>query len=153
MPEQILSPMTGTVLPLADVPDPVFAQEIVGAGLAVQPALDSGWVIAGAPVGGTLVRVQPHAFVIQSDGGTGILVHIGIDTVRMNGQGFEVLAHEGSAIRAGDPVIRFDPYAITAEGHSSACPVIVLQSPPGAIPAPAKPTIVTTAQPLFSWPN
>jgi PTS system glucose-specific IIA component len=153
MPEQILSPIPGTVVPLADVPDPVFAQEIVGAGLAVQPAQDGGAVVAGAPVSGTLVRVQPHAFVIQSDAGTGILVHIGIDTVRMDGRGFDVLAVEGSAIRAGDPVIRFDPQAIAADGHSSICPVIVLQSPPGAVRPPAVPSTVSAAETLFSWPS
>ncbi|HEY5853571.1 MAG TPA: PTS glucose transporter subunit IIA, partial [Aldersonia sp.] len=105
MPEDVLSPMSGTVVPLGDVPDPVFAQEIVGGGLAVQPLRDGGLVDARAPLSGTPVRVQPHAYVIQSEVGTGILVHIGIDTVRMNGEGFQVLATEGSTVRAGDPVV------------------------------------------------
>src|SRR4029078_1034498 len=117
--------------------DPVFAQEIVGGGVAVQPPQNSGPVVAGAPVSGTLVRVQPHDFVIQSGSGTGILVHLGIDTVRMNGAGFEVLASEGSTIRAGDPVGRFDPQASAAHGYSSVSPVIVLLSAPGAVTAPA----------------
>ncbi len=153
MSENILSPMPGTVVPLQDVPDPVFAQEIVGGGLAVQPVHGSGLVVAGAPVSGTLVRVQPHAFVIQSVSGTGILVHIGIDTVRMNGDGFEVLAGEGSAVRAGDPIVRFDPQAIAARGYSSICPVIVLQSPAGSVTPATGTSTVQQADVLFTWPN
>jgi glucose-specific phosphotransferase system IIA component len=153
MPEDILSPMPGTVIPLGDVPDPVFAQEIVGGGLAVQPMQDGGPVVAGAPVSGTLVRVQPHAFVVQSDAGTGILVHVGIDTVRMNGEGFAVLATEGSTVRAGDPVVRFDPQVIAAHGYADVCPVIVLQSPPGAVSAPTTTRTVGAAERLFSWPS
>lgn len=153
MPEDILSPMSGTVVPLGNVPDPVFAQEIVGGGLAVQPVHDDSPVVAGAPVSGTLVRVQPHAFVVQSEAGTGILVHVGIDTVRMNGAGFQVLATEGSEVRAGEPVVRFDPQVIAAHGYADICPVIVLQSSPGAVPAPTTSRTVVAAERLFSWPG
>src|SRR5690349_5549817 len=123
MPENIVTPISGTVVPLDEVPDPVFAQQIVGGGVAVQPARDVGPVVATAPVGGTLVRVQPHAFVVQSAAGTGILVHIGIDTVRMNGAGFQVLAAEGATVAAGDPVVRFDPQTIAEHGYADICPV------------------------------
>jgi PTS system glucose-specific IIA component len=152
MPEAVLSPLSGTVVPLADVPDPVFAQQIVGGGLAVQPPHGAGPLVASAPVSGTLVRVQPHAFVIQSTSGTGILVHIGIDTVRMDGAGFQVLATEGAPVRAGDPVVQFDPRVIAEHGYSDICPVIVLQSPPGAVPSPATPRAVKAADVLFTWP-
>jgi PTS system glucose-specific IIA component len=152
MPEAVLSPLPGTVLPLGEVPDPVFAQQIVGGGVAVQPARDDGSVVATAPVGGTLVRVQPHAYVIRSASGTGILVHIGIDTVRMDGAGFQLLATEGAPVNAGDPVVRFDPRVIAEHGYSDICPVIVLQSPPGAVPAPATPRSVAAADLLFTWP-
>ena len=150
MPEIVLSPMPGTVVPLDEVPDPVFAQQIVGGGVAVQPVRDNGPVVATAPVSGTLIRVQPHAFVVQSASGTGILVHIGIDTVRLDGAGFAVLATEGAAVAAGDPVVRFDPRVIAEHGYADICPVIVLQSPPGAVPAPA-PRTVEAADVLFTW--
>jgi len=153
MPENVLSPLPGTAVALGEVPDPVFAQEIVGGGLAVKPRSGEAALVAVAPLTGTLIRVQPHAFVIQSDAGTGILVHIGIDTVRMNGAGFEVLAVEGSRVRAGDPVVRFDPRVIAAHGYSDICPVIVLQSPPGAVPPPAAPRTVDTTDVLFTWPS
>ncbi|TFD32044.1 hypothetical protein E3T40_13280 [Cryobacterium sp. TMT1-19] len=68
-------------------------------GSGIQPSPEIGPVTARAPVSGNLVRVEPHAFVIQSTSGTGILVHLGIDTVHMNGEGFEVLATEGSTVR------------------------------------------------------
>lgn len=152
MPEEILSPLAGTVLSLGEVPDPVFAQQIVGGGVAVQPARDDGPVVASAPVGGILVRVQPHAYVVQSASGTGILVHIGIDTVRMDGAGFQLLATEGAPVDAGDPVVRFDPRVIAEHGYSDICPVIVLQSAPGAVPAPVTPRAVEAADVLFTWP-
>lgn len=152
MPENVLSPLPGTVVPLEEVPDPVFAQQIVGGGVAVQPARDDGPVIATAPVAGTLVRVQPHAFVVQSTSGAGILVHIGIDTVRMDGAGFQVLATEGADVAAGDPVVRFDPRLIAEHGYADICPVIVLQSPPGAVPAPVTPRPVQAMDVLFTWP-
>ena len=153
MPENILSPMCGTVVPLSDVPDPVFAQEIVGGGLAVQPSPHAGLVTAVAPVDGTLVRIQPHAFVIQSTEGTGILVHLGIDTVHLNGEGFDVLVTEGSTVKAGDPVVRFDQEVIAAHGYSDVCLVIVLQSPAGAVSAPTDTRTIDAAEVLFSWPS
>lgn len=153
MPENILSPMRGTVVPLGDVPDPVFAQEIVGGGLAVQPSPEAGMVTAGAPVSGTIVRIQPHAFVIQSTEGAGILIHLGIDTVHLNGEGFEVLVTEGSTVQAGDPVVRFDQKVVAAHGYSDVCLVIVLQSPPGAVPAPTATRTIDAAEVLFSWPS
>ena len=109
-------------------------------------------MVATAPLSGTLVRVQPHAYVIQSEEGTGILVHIGIDTVRLNGEGFQVLATEGATVRAGDPVVRFDPQIIADHGYADICPVIVLQSPPGAVSAPATRTVVAGGL-LFTWPG
>jgi len=139
------------VLALSEVPDPVFAQEIVGGGLAVRPRGDTGPIDAAAPLSGLLVRVQPHAFVIQSDAGTGILVHIGIDTVRLDGAGFDVLAEEGTRVVAGQPVVRFDPTVIAAAGFSDICPVIVLQSPPGAVLPPREMREVSAADTLFSW--
>nr|WP_241986794.1 PTS glucose transporter subunit IIA [Cryobacterium fucosi] len=76
-----------------------------------------------------------------------------MDTVHMNGEGFEVLATEGSTVQAGDPVVRFDPQVIAAHGYADICLVIILQSPPGAVFAPTTTTTVDAAELLFSWPS
>jgi PTS system N-acetylglucosamine-specific IIA component len=116
--------VAGTVVALHDVPDPVFAGALVGPGLAIEP--DDSATVVRAPVAGTLVKVKPHAFVVVGEGDRGVLVHLGIDTVKRNGAGFEVLASEGSRVESGDSVIRWDPAAIRAAGLSAVCPVVAL---------------------------
>jgi len=120
------APVHGTAVPLADVPDPVFADAIVGPGGAVEP--DDDATTAVAPITGTLVKVKPHAFVVADAGGRAVLVHLGIDTVKMAGDGFEVVAAEGTTVRAGDPVIKWHPAAVRAAGLSAICPVIALDA-------------------------
>ena len=77
----ISSPMAGDVHPLADVPDPVFAQGLVGPGVAIVP-ISEAEVTVVAPIAGRIVKLHPHAFVIQAEG-FGVLVHLGIDTVQL----------------------------------------------------------------------
>lgn len=131
---------------LADVPDPVFAQAIVGPGLAVVPAGSGSTaaleqppsnqppsgqppgIVAVSPIAGTLFQIHPHAFIVLSDGGQGILVHLGIDTVELDGQGFDMLAAQGDRLAAGDAVIRWDPAAVEAGGRSAVVPVIALDA-------------------------
>jgi PTS system N-acetylglucosamine-specific IIA component len=120
------APLAGLVTPLADVPDPVFAAAIVGPGLAIEPDPDS--TVAIAPIGGILVKVKPHAFVVADPQGRAVLVHLGIDTVKLAGDGFDVVASEGDAVAIGDPIIRWDPVAIRAAGLSPVCPVIALDA-------------------------
>ncbi|MES6461709.1 PTS glucose transporter subunit IIA, partial [Cutibacterium acnes] len=81
----ISSPMAGDVHPLADVPDPVFAQGLVGPGVAIVP-IGEAEVTVVAPIAGRIVKLHPHAFVIQAEG-FGVLVHLGIDTVQLDGRG------------------------------------------------------------------
>jgi sugar PTS system EIIA component len=130
----VRTPFAGPVVALADVPDPVFAGELVGAGVAVSPDAASTSVTAVAPVAGTIVKLHPHAYALQGSAGKDILVHVGIDTVKMHGDGFELLAAEGDVVEAGDPVVRFSPAAIIAAGYSPICPVVVLGSTPGSVP-------------------
>ena len=85
----VLAPVAGLVRPLSEVPDPVFAAEMVGAGVAIEP--DGGLADAVSPVAGTVLKLHPHAFVVLTPEGTGVLVHLGIDTVRLEGAGFELL--------------------------------------------------------------
>jgi PTS system glucose-specific IIA component len=120
----VLAPVDGRAIALADVPDPVFAQGMVGHGAAIDPAhqvLD-----AVAPVSGTLLRLMPHAYVIMTADGVGILVHLGLDTVSLNGAGFTALVSQGDQVSAGQPVITYDVPAIVAAGLSPVVPVVVM---------------------------
>ena len=143
------APLAGTAMPLSAVPDAVFAGEMVGAGVAVEPT-GAGPVQVVSPVDGTLVKLHPHAFVVLAASGTGILVHLGIDTVRLKGEGFTLHAEEGAAVAAGDPVVTFDPSSVRERGLSAICPVVVLDSAPGSVPAPAV-GAVEAGEALFAW--
>ncbi len=79
----VRTPFAGPVVALADVPDPVFAEQLVGAGVAVDPTGAEGPVTAVAPVDGSIVKLHPHAFALQGAAGTDVLVHVGIDTVKL----------------------------------------------------------------------
>lgn len=144
----VAAPVPGTVVPMAEVPDPVFADGLVGPGVAIVPDPDA--YLVTAPVSGTLAKVKPHAFVVVSRPGYAVLVHLGIDTVRLDGTGFTELAAEGTAIRAGDPVVRWDPAAVAARGLPATCPVVALDAPATAIAAVASGR-VRSGDPLFTW--
>lgn len=122
----VVSPLAGRVVPLHEVPDPVFAGQMVGSGAAVEPALEPFDVVA--PVAGKLVKLLPHAFVVVDAGGRGILTHVGIDTVKLKGDGFTLLAAKGDHVEAGSPVMRVDPAPAVAAGYSLVSPVVVLDS-------------------------
>ena len=148
----VLAPLDGAVVALPDVPDPVFAGQIVGAGLAIEPGDGVTEAVVVSPVAGRLVKVHPHAFVVAADSGTGVLVHLGIDTVKLGGAGFTLLADEGSEVAAGTPVVSFDPTAVRRAGLSAVCPVVVMQSPADSTTALAPPgATVGREQPLLSW--
>lgn len=144
----VLSPLPGRVVRLADVPDPVFAQALVGPGAAVDPP--RGPVTAVAPVAGRLVKVHPHAFVVQTASGQGVLVHCGIDTVQLEGRGFSVHVAEGDDVVAGQPVVSFDATEVEAGGRSPVCPVIALDAAPDDVRLVAGGE-VEAAAPLLAW--
>jgi len=121
----ILSPIAGTVVALSSVPDPLFAQGAMGPGIAIEPPTDV--VDAVAPIAGTLLQVFPHAFVVVADDGLAVLVHLGLDTVQLKGEGFTAFAAKGDRVAAGTPVIAYDVPAIRAAGLSSVVPVVVLE--------------------------
>lgn len=143
---KVLAPLSGAAVPLADVPDPVFAGALVGPGVAVEPAADARE--AAAPIAGVLAKVKPHAFVVVAESGQGVLVHLGIDTVKLSGQGFEVLHHEGDQVAAGDPVVRWSPTDVRAAGLSAVCPVVALDAT--QVEAIATGGVVT-GDALFIW--
>lgn len=124
---EIQTPLPGTVTPLSEVPDPVFAAGTVGFGAAIRPDENGDTVTVVSPVSGKLLRVMPHAFVVLA-GKTGVLVHIGIDTVKLDGDGFTLHAAQGNAVNAGDPIVSFDPADIRAKGYDPICPVVVMDT-------------------------
>lgn len=117
-------PLAGTVVPLSEVPDPTFAQGIMGPGLAIQPSGDTVVAPADGIVGATFE--SSHAIALELDDGTELLIHVGIDTVQMKGEGFETLVEKGARVTAGTPLLRFDRAKIAAAGYSAITPVIVL---------------------------
>ncbi|GAB3673267.1 PTS glucose transporter subunit IIA [Actinocorallia lasiicapitis] len=139
------APLAGTVLPLADVPDPAFA--MLGPGVAIAPAAQRE-IIACAPVSGTLITSRSHAFAILDDRGRAVLVHLGIDTVGLRGRGYTRLRSKGDRIERGEPVTRWDLAELG--GLSPLCPVIALEA--AAILDAATGT-VQAGDPLFVWNN
>jgi len=144
----ILSPVAGRAMPLAEVPDPVFAGLMVGPGVGVDPTRVAGTAVA--PIAGTIVKLHPHAFVISGDGGS-VLVHLGIDTVQLKGEGFTLHATEGATVAAGEAVVSWDPVAVEAGGKSPAVPVVALEGSADALSALVESGEVAAGDTLFSW--
>jgi PTS system glucose-specific IIA component len=146
---RVLSPVAGRVVGLAGVPDPVFAQAMVGPGTAVDPERGPGRAIA--PVTGKIVKLHPHAYVVVDAEGHGVLVHLGIDTVKLKGQGFDLLAAEGDEVEAGQPVVGWDPAVIEAGGRSPVCAVVALDAGADALSDVRESGEVAEGAELFTW--
>ncbi|MFC3243820.1 glucose PTS transporter subunit IIA [Gordonia humi] len=117
-------PVPGYVIALSEVPDKTFSSGMMGPGMAVIPT--SGEVTA--PSDATVVTVFPtgHAIGLRLDNGKEVLVHVGLDTVKMKGEGFEPLVAAGDTVTAGQPILNVDLAAVEAAGHSTITPVIVM---------------------------
>ncbi|MFJ6679519.1 N-acetylglucosamine-specific PTS transporter subunit IIBC [Microbacterium sp. NPDC091382] len=124
---RLTRPVAGRVIPLSDVPDEMFSAGTMGPGVAIDPAGD----VVTAPANGVVESIFPtgHAVGLRLDDGTELLIHIGIDTVDMKGDGFQILVSAGQRVRTGDRLVRFDRSKIVAAGHSPVTPVIVLNNP------------------------
>lgn len=120
----VLAPVQGRALTLAEVPDPVFSQGMVGYGAAIDPPRQV--IDALAPVSGKILRLLPHAYVIMTADNVGVLVHLGLDTVQLNGAGFTTHVAQGDTVTAGQPIITYDVPAIVAAGYSPVVPVVVM---------------------------
>lgn len=120
---EIVSPFTGRTIDLSEVPDEVFSQRMAGDGIAVVPTGN----IAVAPADGeiTLIFQGGHSFSMKTPEKLEITVHIGLDTLIMNGEGFEVLVQEGTRVTKGTPIIRYNPDAISSTGLSLISPVLL----------------------------
>ncbi|MEB0288738.1 PTS glucose transporter subunit IIA, partial [Cryobacterium sp. 10S3] len=117
------SPVAGIVVPLAEVPDPVFSKGIVGPGVGIDPTEDTVY----APAAGKVLVAQPtgHAFGLLLDSGVELLIHVGIDTVNLAGKGFDVKVAAGDRVEAGTPLVVFDRTIIEDAGYSLVTPVLV----------------------------
>jgi sugar PTS system EIIA component len=144
----VLAPIAGTVVPLAEVPDPVFAGQMVGSGAAVEPPAGEMFDVV-SPVAGKVIKLLPHAFVVVGSSGRGVLTHVGIDTVKLKGEGFKLLIAQGDTVDAGTPVMRVDPTAALAAGYSMVSPVVVLDTKPDTATLIGAGT-VAAGQELFS---
>ncbi|QAY63848.1 PTS glucose transporter subunit IIA [Xylanimonas allomyrinae] len=149
-PLTVRSPVTGNVVDVADVPDPVFSGALVGCGIAVVPDPATGGRVV-APVDGTVAKLHPHAFVVTADDGPAVLVHLGIDTVELRGVGFVTHVTEGDHVTAGQVVTTWDPETVRGGGRSPVVPVIVLGTAPEALAGlPRVGAPVTTSDVLFT---
>lgn len=125
-PYEVQAPMSGKVIPLSEVNDSVFSSEMMGKGVAILP--DKG--VVQAPFSGKVVTVTPtkHAIGLVSDDGIELLIHVGIDTVSLNGQFFDVLVKEGDKIKTGDHLLSFDIEGIQSNHLDVVTPIIVTNS-------------------------
>ena len=122
----IASPLTGTVVPLSEVSDAVFAGGALGKGIAIKP--HAGDVVA--PTNGvvTTLFATGHAVGITTDSGTELLIHIGMDTVQLDGKGFDVFVAQGDTVTAGQLLVRCDLALIQDAGYDITTPIVVTNS-------------------------
>ncbi|WP_022868363.1 PTS sugar transporter subunit IIA [Schaalia vaccimaxillae] len=139
---EIVSPVHGETIELASVPDPVFAEGVVGLGAAIMPQPEPTTLKVTAPVSGKIHRIHPHAFIIRTSEGQSVLVHLGIDTVGLKGQGFTPQVQAGDIVQCGDVVTIWQTHRAREAGYSTPVIVIVMEpagsqvvplSPPGAL--------------------
>ncbi|MCG7332075.1 PTS sugar transporter subunit IIA [Salinicoccus roseus] len=123
---EITSPLNGKYVKLEDIPDPVFAEKMMGEGFGVDPT--DGEVVA--PVAGTVMQVFPtnHAVGIKTNNGLEVLIHIGLETVAMEGKGFEGHVSEGDKVEKGEKLVTFDMDLVKSEANSTISPVIITNS-------------------------
>lgn len=117
------APMTGTMLPLTEIEDKVFSSGAMGQGFAIDPA--DGLVLAPCNAEVMMVFPTKHAIGLKTQRGEEVLIHLGMDTVELNGEGFTTLVKQGDLVTAGDPMVRMDLDAIRKAGKSTVSPVVV----------------------------
>jgi sugar PTS system EIIA component len=145
----LLSPMTGEVVALEEVPDAAFATKAVGDGVAILP---TGKTVV-APCDGQLVKIfnTNHAFALVNDSGLELIVHVGIETVKLGGQGFTRLAEQGSFVKAGQPVLELDLEFLGANAKSVISPVVLTNADDFApLAALASGSVIAGQTPLYT---
>ena len=129
----IRAPFTARIVPLSEVPDPVFASGVVGDGCALIPTANAGCVTVHSPINGVITKLKSHAAIVTSTRGVSILIHLGIDTVSLHGKGFAPLLEEGDIVATGDPLFHWDLTPVRDAALSPYVPIIIV-SPPGLAP-------------------
>ncbi|MCA0987635.1 PTS sugar transporter subunit IIA [Guptibacillus algicola] len=121
--EKIFAPLNGKVVELETVPDPTFSQKMMGDGVAIEPT--DGEVVS--PVNGEIIQFfhTKHAVGIKSESGLELLIHVGLETVGMGGEGFEGHVKEGDKVKVGDPLISVDLDLVKEKASSTITPVII----------------------------
>ncbi|MER7914553.1 PTS glucose transporter subunit IIA [Streptomyces sp. NPDC096068] len=145
----VTSPLAGRAVGLAAVPDPVFSGAMVGPGTAIDPVREPSEAVS--PVDGVIVSMHPHAFVVVDSEGRGVLTHLGIDTVQLNGEGFELLASKGDTVTRGQAVVRWNPAAVEAAGKSPISPVVALEAGAESLSDIAESGELKAGDHLFGW--
>ncbi|MEU4082435.1 PTS glucose transporter subunit IIA [Streptomyces venezuelae] len=145
----VTSPLAGRAIGLAAVPDPVFSGAMVGPGTAIDPVREPSEAVS--PIDGVVVSMHPHAFVVVDSEGHGVLTHLGIDTVQLNGEGFELLVKKGDTVQRNQPVVRWDPSAVEAAGKSPICPIVALEATADSLSDVAVDQDVKAGDQLFGW--
>ncbi|MEV3992514.1 PTS glucose transporter subunit IIA [Streptomyces sp. NPDC049837] len=145
----VTSPLEGRAIGLAAVPDPVFSGAMVGPGTAIDPVRKASEAVS--PVDGIVVSLHPHAFVVVDSEGHGVLTHLGIDTVQLNGEGFELLVNKGDTVQRGQGVVRWNPADVEAAGKSAICPIVALEATAESLADLVEDGDVKAGDSLFSW--
>lgn len=124
--------MPGTVVPVEEVQDPVFAGQVLGPGAALVPLepADEERVVVVAPCAGRVVSAYPHAVVVQADDERAVLVHVGTRTAPLVDDGFALAVRDGEWVTAGHPVLAWQPARVRAAHGSLLTPVVALQAGP-----------------------
>ncbi|WP_448675703.1 phosphoenolpyruvate--protein phosphotransferase [Pseudomonas sp. LY-1] len=145
-PLELLAPLSGVLLALDKVPDPVFSSRLIGDGLCIDPTSPT----LCAPLTGVISNIQEsgHAVSITDDNGVQVLLHIGLDTVNLAGKGFSRLVEEGQRVVAGQPLIEFDADYVALNARSLLTLMLVVSGEPFALLAPAS-GLVAVGQPLL----
>lgn len=118
----IYAPVNGKVIDLSEVPDEAFSQRMIGDGCAIEPSQGS----ICSPINGELANVFPtkHAIIFENKEGLELIVHFGVDTVKLNGEGFEKVREEGST-KVGDEIVKYDLELISSKAPSVKTPVLI----------------------------
>ncbi len=120
---ELLSPVTGKIIPISEIDDPVFKEKVLGDGVALLPEEDDFY----APCDGTIIQVAQtfHAICLQSEDGLELLLHLGMDTVQLEGKGFTCHVKENQKVKAGDKLVTMDRAFVTEKGLEIASPFII----------------------------
>lgn len=130
MTHTLLSPIDGQLIPVKSIPDPVFADEMMGPAFAIEPSHNAGKIIVHSPLNGVVKHIAKtgHSVIIGTDDGADVMLHLGVDTVHLKGEGFQTRVTAMQHVSAGDPLIDYD-VAFARQKTPSAAVIVILINP------------------------